>query len=71
MGFGTEILFIVMLGFLFVGPKRLPTILGQIARAKAQLESATRTLEAELEANLEPQRPEEHGAADPTTTGEQ
>ncbi|HEX8896061.1 MAG TPA: twin-arginine translocase TatA/TatE family subunit, partial [Terriglobales bacterium] len=57
------------LGFLFVGPKRLPTILGQIARAKARLESATRTLEAELEANLEPQRREEHGAA--RTTGEQ
>ena len=71
MGFGTEILFIVMLGFLFVGPKRLPTILGHIARAKARLESATRTLEAELEANLEPQRREEHGAADPKMTGEQ
>ena len=71
MGFGTEILFIVMLGFLFVGPKRLPTILGHIARAKAQLESAARNLEAELEVELEPQRHEEHGAADPKTTGEQ
>jgi len=54
MGFGTEILFIVMLGFLFVGPKRLPTILGQIARAKTQLENATRNLGSKLEAELEP-----------------
>ena len=43
MGFGTEILFIVVLSFLFVGPTRLPTILGHIARAKARVESATRT----------------------------
>ena len=71
MGFGTELLFIVMLGFLFVGPKRLPTILGQIARAKAQLESAARNLQAELEVELEPQRHKEHGAPDPKTTGEQ
>jgi len=54
MGFGTELLFIVMLGFLFVGPKRLPTILGQIARARAQLEGAARNLEDELEVELEP-----------------
>ena len=71
MGFGTEILFIVMLGFLFVGPKRLPTILGHIARAKAQLESAARNLEAELEVELKSQSHEEHGAADPKTTWEQ
>ena len=71
MGFGTELLFMVMLGFLFVGPKRLPTILGHIARAKAQLESAARNLQAELEVELEPRRHEEHGAADPKTTGEQ
>ena len=71
MGFGTELLFIVMLGFLFVGPKRLPTILGQIARAKAQLESAARNLESELKVELEPHRHEEHGAADPKTAGEQ
>ena len=71
MGFGTELLFIVMLGFLFVGPKRLPTILGQIARARAQLEGAARNLEGELEVELEPQRHKEHGAVDPKTTGAQ
>ena len=70
MGFGTELLFIVMLGFLVIGPKRLPTILGQIARAKAQLENATRKLEAELEVELEPQRHDERVVADPKTTGD-
>ena len=67
MGFGTDLLFIVMLGFLFVGPKRLPTILGQIARAKAKLESAARTLESELGAGLEYQRREEHVSSAPKT----
>ena len=57
-------------GLPFVGPKRLPTILGQIARAKAQLENANRNLESELEVELELQRPDEHVAAT-KTAGEQ
>jgi Sec-independent protein translocase protein TatA len=40
VGFGTEILFILMLGLLVVGPKQLPTLLGHVARAKAWLEEA-------------------------------
>ena len=71
MGFGTEILFIVMLAFLFVGPRRLPTILGQIVRAKPQLKNATRNLESELQAALDPQSHDEQVAAAPKTTGEQ
>ena len=71
MGFGTELLFIAILGFLLVGPKRLPTILGQIARAKAQLENATRNLESELEAALNHQGHDEHVAAEQKATGEQ
>ncbi len=50
MGFGAEILFMIVLGFLFLGPKRLPTILGHVARAKAQFERATRSLKSQLEA---------------------
>ena len=64
-------LFIVMLGFLFVGPKRLPTILGQIGRAKAQLENATRNLKSELETEVESQRHDEHVTANLKTGGEQ
>jgi Sec-independent protein translocase protein TatA len=53
VGFGTEILFILVLGFLLLGPKRLPTILGHIARAKAQFEKASRSLRSQLEVDLE------------------
>ena len=53
MGFRTEILFMIVLGFLFLGPKRLPTILGHVARAKAQFERATRSLKSQLEAEFE------------------
>jgi Sec-independent protein translocase protein TatA len=53
VGFGTEILFMIVLGFLFLGPKRLPTILGHVARAKAQFERATHSLKSQLEAEFE------------------
>ena len=53
MGFGTEILFMLVLGFLLLGPKRLPTILGHLARAKHQFEKASRGLRSQLEAELE------------------
>jgi len=53
MGFGTEILFMIVLGVLLLGPKRLPTILGHIARAKAQFEKATHSFKSQLEAELE------------------
>jgi len=43
----------IVLGFLFLGPKRLPTILGRVARAKAQFERATRSLKSQLEAEFE------------------
>ena len=35
MGFGTEILFVLMLGLLILGPKRLHAMLGHVARAKS------------------------------------
>ena len=69
MGFGTEILFIVVLGALLLGPKRLPRILGQVARAKAQLENATQNLKSEFDVEVEAKR--EHIAANPTNLGEQ
>ena len=53
MGFGTEILFILMLGFLVLGPKQLHTLLGHVARAKAQFEEARRGLKSQLAAELE------------------
>ena len=52
MGFGTEILFVLVLGLLVLGPKRLHTILGDLARAKAQLEEVSRGFKSRLGAEL-------------------
>ncbi len=53
MGFGMEILFVLMLGLLILGPKRLHTMLAHVARAKAELENATRGLKSQLAAELD------------------
>jgi len=38
VGFGTEILFVLLLGLLVLGPKRLHAMLAHVARAKAGFE---------------------------------
>jgi Sec-independent protein translocase protein TatA len=53
VGFGTEILFMLMLGLLVLGPKRLQTMLAHIARAKARFEDANRGLKSQLAAELD------------------
>jgi len=53
VGFGMEILFVLMLGLLVLGPKRLHTMLVYVARAKAELENATRGLKSQLAAELD------------------
>jgi len=53
VGFGTELLFVFVLGFLLLGPKKLPAIIGHIARAKAQLKHATQSFTAQLDAAAE------------------
>ena len=53
MGFGTEILFMLLLGLLVLGPKRLHTMLGHLARAKAQFEEASRGFKSQLGAELD------------------
>ncbi len=53
MGFGTEILFILMLGVLVLGPKQLHTLLGHVPRAKAQLDEASRGFKSQLAAELD------------------
>jgi Sec-independent protein translocase protein TatA len=50
VGLGTEILFILMLGLLVLGPKQLPTLLGHLAWAKARLEEAGPGLRSQLAA---------------------
>jgi Sec-independent protein translocase protein TatA len=48
-----EILFVLILGLLVLGPKRLHTMLAHVARAKAELENATRGLKSQLAAELD------------------
>jgi Sec-independent protein translocase protein TatA len=50
---GTEILFILLLGLLVLGPKRLHTLLGHVARAKAQFEQASRGFKSQLAVELD------------------
>ncbi len=50
---GTEILVILILGLLVLGPKRLHTLLRHAARAKAQFEEASRGLKAQLATELD------------------
>ena len=48
MGFGTELLFLVTLGLVVLGPKRLHAVLGHVARAKAEFEEASRGFKSQL-----------------------
>jgi len=41
VGLGTEILFMLLLGLVVLGPKQMHTLLGHVARAKAQFEQAS------------------------------
>ncbi len=52
MGFGMEMLFVLMLGLLILGPKRLHTILVHVSQAKVELQNATRGLRSQLAAEL-------------------
>jgi hypothetical protein len=56
VGFGMEILFVLMLGLLILGPKQLHTILVHAAQAKAELQNATRGLRSQLAAELDAAR---------------
>ena len=53
MGFGTEILFMLMLGLLVLEPKRLHAMLGHVAQARAELENATRGIKSQLAAEFD------------------
>jgi Sec-independent protein translocase protein TatA len=53
VGFGTELLFIFMLALLVLGPKQLHSMLGYVARAKVELENATRSIKSQLAAEVD------------------
>ena len=52
MGFGSLILMLGV-GFLVLGPKQMQKVIGQVARAKNDLEKTTRALKAQLTTELE------------------
>jgi Sec-independent protein translocase protein TatA len=53
MGLGAEILFVLFLGLLVLGPKQMHTILGRVAQAKTEFENAARGLRSQLSAELD------------------
>ena len=53
MGFGMELVFMLVLGLLILGPKRLHTVLAHVVRAKAELQNATRGFKSQLTAELD------------------
>jgi Sec-independent protein translocase protein TatA len=71
VGLGTEILFILVLGLLILGPRRLHTLIGHVARAKAQFEEASRGLKSQLEAELDATHPERETDASNELVGDQ
>ena len=64
MGLGSEILFILVIGLLVLGPKQLHTLLGHVARAKAQFEEASRSFKSQLAVELDATHQE--GEANPS-----
>ena len=70
MGLGTEILFVLMLGLLVLGPKQLHTLLGRVARAKAQFEEASRSFKSQLAAEFEAAHPEGKTGTSPALMGD-
>ena len=41
MGLGTELLLVLLLGFLMLGPKQMHALLGRAAHVKAEFDKAT------------------------------
>jgi Sec-independent protein translocase protein TatA len=64
VGLGSEILFILVIGLLVLGPKQLHTLLGHVARAKAQFEEASRSFKSQLAVELDATHQE--GEANPS-----
>ena len=53
MGFGVEVLFMIVLGLVVLGPKRLHTLLQHVARARADFQKASLGIKSQLAAELE------------------
>ena len=63
MGFGPEMLFMIFLGLVLLGPKRLQTLLGHVARVKAEFDKASRGIKTQLTAELQHSHPNNNDEA--------
>ena len=70
MGLGTELPLLLAIGFVVLGPKRTQTMLGHVARAKAQLEEARRGLRSQLAVELDATHQEGRTDASHESVGE-
>jgi Sec-independent protein translocase protein TatA len=52
LGFGTELVLAVGLGFLVLGPKRMHSLLAQLARAKNEWQKMSAGIRKDLSAGL-------------------
>jgi Sec-independent protein translocase protein TatA len=50
VGLGTELLLVLLLGFLILGPKQMHALLGRVAHVKAEFDKATRSFKSHLTA---------------------
>jgi Sec-independent protein translocase protein TatA len=58
VGFGTEILFVLVLGLLLLGPRQLHALLGHVTRAKTKFEEASRGFKSQIATELNATRQE-------------
>jgi len=58
-GLGTGLPLFVALGFLVLGPKRMHAMLGHLAKARAELDKASRGLKSEITAEISGEPPGE------------
>jgi Sec-independent protein translocase protein TatA len=57
VGLGLEMLFMIFLGLVILGPKRLSSLLGQVARAKADFERTKRGIQSQFAAEFSGESP--------------
>jgi len=55
VGLGTELLLVLLLRFLILGPKQMRALVGRVAHVKAEFDKATRSFKSHLTA--EPETP--------------
>jgi Sec-independent protein translocase protein TatA len=64
MAFGSEVILLLGAGFVVLGPKRMQTMLGQIGRAKAQFDKASRSFISDVTRGLDEKPESDAGAAE-------